>query len=182
MEDKGSIKIRDAQESDLAAMRDVTISAYEEYAAIMPDWAWAEYRDSMVSAITGDGPPAEKIVAEQDGAIVGSVLLLPAGTVFHGPNGEELTIEWPEVRLLAVPPSARGRGIGATLMEECIRRARQTGVAAITLHTADMMQTAMQMYERRGFVRVPELDFHPVPEVVIKGYRLDLNEPVTRNS
>ncbi len=181
VENKSNIKIRDAQESDLEAMRDVTISAYEEYAAIMPDWAWAEYRDSMASAITGEGPPAEKIVAEQDGAIVGSVLLLPAGTVFHGPNDEEMAIACPEMRLLAVPPSARGQGIGVALMEECISRARQSGVAAITLHTADMMQTAMQMYERRGFVRVPELDFHPVPEVVIKGYRLDLNEPVMRD-
>jgi hypothetical protein len=30
------------------------------------------------------------------------------------------------------------------------------------------------MYERRGFVRAPELDFHPAPEITIKGYRLSL--------
>lgn len=175
MQDRDKIKIRDAQESDFQAMQDVTITAYQEYAAIMPAGAWAEYRDSIVSAITGEGAPADKIVAEQDGIIVGSVILLAAGTIFHVPNGEEMVMEWPEVRLLAVPPQARGQGIGAMLMEECINRTRQVGASSITLHTTDMMQTAMQMYERRGFVRVPELDFHPVPEVVIKGYRLDLN-------
>jgi hypothetical protein len=37
-----------------------------------------------------------------------------------------------------------------------------------------MMQVAMQMYERMGFVRTPETDFHPAPGVIIKGYRLDL--------
>lgn len=176
MEDKDNIRIRDAQEGDLAAMQDVTIAAYEEYAAVMPDWAWEDYRDGMVRAISGDSMPADKIVAERDGDILGSVLLIPGGTVLHGPNEEEFTLQWPEVRLLAVAPQARGQGIGAALMEECIWRARQSGADAITLHTADMMQVAMQMYERRGFMRLPELDFHPVPEVVIKGYRLDLKD------
>jgi hypothetical protein len=37
-----------------------------------------------------------------------------------------------------------------------------------------MMQTAMQMYERMGFVRAPEFDFRPTENTVIKGYRLDL--------
>ena len=34
-----------------------------------------------------------------------------------------------------------------------------------------MMQVAMSMYERMGFVRTPETDFEPAPGVVIKGYR-----------
>jgi GNAT superfamily N-acetyltransferase len=87
----------------------------------------------------------------------------------------EITLELPEIRLLAVPPKMRGQGIGAALMKECVRRARQVGVSALSLHTADMMQVAMQMYERMGFVRTPETDFHPAPEVVIKGYLLDLS-------
>jgi ribosomal protein S18 acetylase RimI-like enzyme len=52
-----------------------------------------------------------------------------------------------------------------------MQRARQSGAEAVTLHTTEMMQVAMQMYERMGFVRAPELDFHPVPEITIKGYR-----------
>ncbi len=38
-----------------------------------------------------------------------------------------------------------------------------------------MMQVAKQMYERMGFVRAPELDFHPDPNVIVKAYRLDLD-------
>jgi hypothetical protein len=49
------------------------------------------------------------------------------------------------------------------------------GAPALGLHTTDMMQTAMQMYERMGFVRVPELDFHPTENTTIKGYRLYFN-------
>jgi GNAT superfamily N-acetyltransferase len=175
VESKGNIEIRDAQESDLDAMQEVTLAAYEEYAAVMPAFAWEEYRQGMIDATAGKGPAYQKIVATRDGAIVGSVLLLPAGTVLQLPDGMEITLELPEIRLLAVPPKMRGQGIGAALMKECVRRARQVGVSALSLHTADMMQVAMQMYERMGFVRTPETDFHPAPEVVIKGYLLDLS-------
>lgn len=174
METKGDIQIRDAQDSDLDAMQDVTLAAYEEYAAVMPPFAWEDYRQGMIDAIAGKGPEYEKVVATRDGVIVGSVLLLPAGTILDIPDGTQMTLELPEVRLLAVPPEMRGQRIGAALMNECIRRARQAGLSALSLHTTDMMQVAMQMYERMGFVRTPETDFHPAPEIVIKGYRLDL--------
>jgi GNAT superfamily N-acetyltransferase len=81
----------------------------------------------------------------------------------------------PEVRLLAVAPEARGQGIGTALMKECIRRARRLGAACLNLHTTDMMQVAMRMYERMGFVRAPELDFHPDPSITVKAYRLELD-------
>ena len=81
---------------------------------------------------------------------------------------------WPEIRLLAVTPSSRGQGIGAALMEECVRRARAFGAAVLALHTIDMMQTALRLYQQMGFVRAPELDFHPAPDLKIKGYRLNL--------
>jgi len=39
----------------------------------------------------------------------------------------EAVSPYPEVRLLAVAPAARGKGIGEALMRECIRRARRSG-------------------------------------------------------
>jgi hypothetical protein len=59
-------------------------------------------------------------------------------------------------------------------MKECIRRARSLGAVCLNLHTTDMMQVAKRMYERMGFVRDPERDFHPDPSVTVKAYRLDL--------
>jgi hypothetical protein len=38
----------------------------------------------------------------------------------------------------------------------------------------DMMRAAMRMYERMGFVRVPDLDFSPAQGLLVKGYRMDL--------
>jgi hypothetical protein len=65
-------------------------------------------------------------------------------------------------------PLARGRGVGAALMQECVRRVRKTGGRVLSLHTTDMMQAALRMYERMGFVRAPELDFHPAPGVTVR--------------
>jgi GNAT superfamily N-acetyltransferase len=169
------LHIRDACLADRGAIAAVTLAAYEQYAALMPAM-WEVYRESILATLA-DVYPAQQIVAEQDDAIVGTVLLYPTGPAMTNPEGAAGTPTWPEVRLLAVEPTARKGGIGAALMQECIRRARQSGAAGLTLHTADIMQAAMRLYERLGFQRAPELDLQLGPDVTIKGYRLRLTEP-----
>jgi len=169
-----TIHIRNAGARDRDAIRDVTLAAYEEYAAVVPEPFWIAYRRRLLETLDDDGP-AERIVAERQGAIVGSVLLFPSDANAYGrsaPGGE-----CPEVRLLAVRPDARGQGVGLALMEECMHRARRVGAQALGLHTMDFMVTAVRMYTRMGFVRMPPLDFSPAPGVLVKGYRLDLMTP-----
>ena len=166
------LRIRDARSGDRGAIEAVTLAAYEQYAALMPAH-WEGYRQNILATLAAAQPDAQ-IVAEEEGRVVGSVLLYPAGSVMARPGGGSITLAGPEVRLLAVAPEARGRGVGAALMHECIRRARQSGAAALTLHTTDIMQAAMRLYERLGFGRAPELDIQPAPGVTIKGYRLGL--------
>ncbi len=168
----GGLRIRDARSDDRGAIEAVTLAAYEQYAALMPAH-WDGYRQNILATLAAAQPEAQ-IVAEEKGRVVGTVLLYPAGSVTARPGGESITLAEPEVRLLAVAPEARGRGVGVTLMGECISRARQSGAAALTLHTTDVMQAAMRLYERLGFGRAPELDIQPVPGVTIKGYRLGL--------
>ena len=155
--------IREATAGDQAAIRDVTLAAYEEYAAGMPPPLWRGYRQNILATLAGPAP-ALQLVAEDGGGVTGTVLLYPAGD----------ERPWPEVRLLAVAPAARGRGVGGALMRECIARTRSRGREVLSLHTTDLMRVAMAMYERMGFVRAPEIDFTPAPGIVIKGFRLDL--------
>ncbi len=170
------LQIRDARPGDQESIRLVTLAAYQEYAAQMLAH-WEGYRQNILTTLASV-TPAEQIVAERNGTILGTVLLYPAGSVFGtDPQGALVRLTWPEVRLLAVAPDQRGQGIGAALMEECIRRAWAAGAPALMLHTTDLMQTAMRLYERLGFVRFPELDFHPAPDVTIKGYRLKRESP-----
>ncbi len=163
------LHIRDARADDQDAIRQVTLAAYQEYAAVMQAH-WEGYRQSILATLA-DVKPAEQIIAEQGGTLAGTVLLFPAGTVLTTPDGASITLTWPDIRLLAVAPATRGHGVGAALVRECLRRGRQAGSAAVTLHTTDMMQVAMSMCERMGFVRAPETDFQPAPGFTIKGYR-----------
>lgn len=171
------LHLRDPREGDAEAVREVTMAAFREYAAHMPVH-WEGYREAILATLA-NVTPAEQVVAEREGVIVGSVLLYPAGAVFSPPNRPPMTLACPEMRLLAVAPAARGAGIGAALVSECIRRARRSGSRALTLHTSDVMQAAMRMYERMGFVRDPELDFRLSEAVTVKGYRFNLDLPTS---
>jgi predicted N-acetyltransferase YhbS len=171
------LQIREACPSDRDAIEAVTLSAYQEYAALMPAH-WEGYRENILATLA-DVQPAAQIVADQGGHIVGTVLLYPAETVIAKTGSVPVTLVWPEVRLLAVAPTARGQGVGAALMQECVRRARQSGARVLTLHTGNIMQAAMRLYARMGFQRAPDLDFQPAPGVTAKGYRLSLEETVS---
>jgi len=165
-----AVRVREARAGDRGAIEAVTLAAYQEYAPQMPQH-WELYRQNIVGTLAKI-EPEHQLVAEQAGRIVGAVLLYPAGTSLTSPRGETITLALPEVRLLAVSPEGRGRGVGEALMRECLRLAQDSGAPGITLHTTEMMQAAMRLYERMGFVRVPELDLRPLPGVVAKGYRL----------
>jgi ribosomal protein S18 acetylase RimI-like enzyme len=165
--------LRDARPGDRAAIEAVTLAAYEQYAAALSPPLWEMYR-ANIRATLADVHPAAQVVAEADGAIVGAVLLYPAGNPMTNPGGTSTILAAPEVRLLAVAPAARGLGVGRQLMDECVRRARAAGASALTLHTADIMRAAMALYEGMGFARAPDLDFSPAPGILAKGYRLPL--------
>ena len=169
------VRVREAQPGDEAAIRAVTLGAYEQYAGHMRAH-WEGYRRNILDTLAAPGP-AQRLVAEDAGAIVGSVILYPPGTVGITAGARPIGGEWPEVRLLAVDPAVRGRGVGLLLMQACVDRARAAGAAALALHTTDMMASAMRLYERMGFERAPELDFQPAPGIIVKGFLLALDRP-----
>jgi ribosomal protein S18 acetylase RimI-like enzyme len=165
VEHGADLLIRDALPSDNAAVVALTLAANQEHAAALPEGWWEPYSENIRQTL-GAEEPGQIIVAELEGRLAGSVLLLPAEAYVSG---------YPEVRLLAVDPAARGRHIASALMAECFRRTRLSGAVTIGLHTMEVMTTARRMYERLGFVRAPEFDFYSVAELAVQGYRLDLD-------
>src|SRR5262249_17762472 len=127
-----SVLIRDARPEDRDAIRETTLAAYQEYASRMPGF-WEGYRQNIVASLDEAGD-AEQLVAVDEGVIVGTVLLYPPRRMKIS-RTDSLDMPWPEVRLLAVSPAARGRGVGAALMRECARRVREAGGRVLSLHT-----------------------------------------------
>lgn len=172
MMESTELTIRDARDDDRAAVRELTLAAYAEYAGVMEPAAWAGL-DGAVRATLESDTQAERIVAEHGGSIVGSVMLFPPHAQVYGELLEAARA--PELRLLAVSPEARGLGVGRELVDECIRRARRMGAGELGLHTSRSLAAAVRLYQRIGFVRAPESDFQPEGAERVEGYRLPLD-------
>jgi len=171
-DDARSLILRNAHPEEHEAVAQVIRAAYSEYLPRLSEERRGRYLDRTAdvgSRLEG----SDLIVAELDGRIVGTLTFFanqPDASVGGWPVG------WAGLRVLAVDPETRGWGIGRKLMEESIHRARASGAIAVGLHTTEMMAIARAMYERMGFVRVPDLDFHPSSGNPVIAYRYDLAE------
>jgi ribosomal protein S18 acetylase RimI-like enzyme len=79
-----------------------------------------------------------------------------------------------EFRMLAVDPAAQRRGVARALVEACIDRASALGCAAIVISVRDFADAAQQLYIKFGFVRLPERDWKPMPQVQLLALYLKL--------
>lgn len=167
------IVIRDARADELPAIAELTRLAYREYATIMTPPAWAGLSSAIENALASD-QSVQRIVAEENGRIVGSAMLYPPAANAYGDDVH--SVSWPELRLVSVATEARRRGIARSLVNECVRRARAAGATEIGLHTSHSMQAAMRMYRSMGFERAPEHDFQPPGAELVEAYRLKLRD------
>ncbi|HEX8209315.1 MAG TPA: GNAT family N-acetyltransferase [Longimicrobium sp.] len=167
------VTVHDARPGDRETIRALTLTAYSELASVMAPAAWAGLDGAVRAALEVEGEGVERIVAERGGEIVGSVMLYAHSADAYG--GLVKRAGWPELRLLAVAPTARGAGLGQALVDECVRRARESGARELGLHTSESLRAAVRMYERMGFERAPEYDFRPPGAELVMAYRLPLD-------
>ncbi len=88
-------------------------------------------------------------IAEMAGERVGCVML-----VKDDPKAKKADVA--RIRLLLLDPKARGMGLGATLVEECIRFSRERGYRRVTLWTHKELTAARAIYKKFGFLKTGE--------------------------
>jgi DNA-binding MarR family transcriptional regulator/GNAT superfamily N-acetyltransferase len=114
------------------------------------EFGWNSDFETMVAGIVADylrtKAPGRQAgwIAEVDG--------VPAGSAFCAP--EDATTA--RLRLLLVERWARGLGIGARLVDEVLRFARQAGYQRIILSTYDVLVSAGRIYRAAGFTLVSQ--------------------------
>ncbi|MFZ0140419.1 MAG: GNAT family N-acetyltransferase [Aeromicrobium sp.] len=111
------------------------------------------------------------IVAVDGEELLGTVTWCPPGSPFREISTRD---DQGEFRTLSVAPEARGRGVGSALVDWCITEARTTELSEILLCSLPEMLPAHRLYESRGFVRRPDLDWRPFPDVILWGFSLAL--------
>ena len=129
-----------------------------------------------VAAVERRANQADVLVVVDAGTLLGSSTFVPDAA---NPWAEMLEDGEASIRMLAVDPVGPGPGSGRTLLNACIGRARALGRGGIFLHSTPWMAAAHRLYGRAGFVRVPQRDWLPVPEVPLLAFRLDLGRPTT---
>jgi GNAT superfamily N-acetyltransferase len=118
------------------------------------EYGWDLTYEALVAKIAAEfietlDPARERCwIAELDGERVGSVFVV------------RKTDEIAQLRLLLVEPRARGMGLGARLVDECVAFATQAGYRRMTLWTQSILTAARRIYQRAGFVRVSEAPHH----------------------
>jgi ribosomal protein S18 acetylase RimI-like enzyme len=160
-----TVQVREARPEEYDALGEIAVAAYSALDGETDDGYLPEVRN--VRRRARHAPVLAAVDA--DGTLLGTVTYVP-GPVNRlaeiARDGEA------EFRMLAVAPSAQGRGIGRLLAEAAVARARRDGRDGVAIYTRPSMRAAHRLYASLGFEREPERDWEFEPGEWLHALRL----------
>lgn len=163
------VEIRTVRPDECDLLGALLVEAYDTIPGAQVD---PEYNESL-GDVAGRIDSSTVLVATNAATILGGVTYTRGGTRFAqlAEPGDA------EIRMFAVATSARGAGVGRSLLDACLELARSDKCTQVWLATSPWMIAAQQLYERAGFRRVPERDWSEISSGLrfeLLAYALDL--------
>jgi DNA-binding MarR family transcriptional regulator/GNAT superfamily N-acetyltransferase len=126
------------------------------------EYGWNADYEALVARIVADY--AARPATGREAGWIAEVGGRAGGAVFCTTENEYTA----RLRLLHVEPFARGTGLGARLVAECLRFAASAGYRRITLWTVSLLTSARGTYQRAGFTLDDQSPFeafgHPLTQ------------------
>jgi DNA-binding MarR family transcriptional regulator/N-acetylglutamate synthase-like GNAT family acetyltransferase len=159
-----SLHIRSLEAGDLGWM-------IQRHGALYADeYGWDTDFEALVATIVAEYHTSHR--PGQESAWIAEIDRARAGCVLCCRRDAETA----QLRILLVEPWARGLGIGARLVDECIDFARSAGYRKLVLWTNDVLAAARRIYQRAGFTLVDSERHHSFGhDLVGENWELDLN-------
>lgn len=136
-----NITLRSIQPSDNAVLSSIVKGTLAEFGANHPGTVYYDATTDTLYEVF-QAPRSYYFVAEKDGQVAGG------GGIYPTDGLPEDTCELVKMYLL---PAARGTGLGRTLIEKCIAKAKELGYRRIYLETMPELRQALNIYAKFGF-------------------------------
>ena len=161
--------VRAVHPEEFDALGTLTVAAYQALLGPDMDPGYVE----ELADVAGRAALVDVLVeVDEDGRLLGGVTYIPG----PGPMAWFTGAGDAGMRMLAVEPSAQGRGVGARLVAACVDRAAAAGKNRLLLHTTAPMTVAHRIYERAGFRRDPDHDHVLDGGLLLLAYVLGLDD------
>jgi putative acetyltransferase len=138
--------IRLIEPKDNVALAAVIRAALTEFGANKPGTVYYDPTTDHLSQLF-ETPGSVYYVAEKDNTLLGGCGIFPTAGL------PEKTCELVKLYLA---PTARGTGLGKSLMLKAMDWAKQTGYEQVYLETMPELSNAVSMYEKLGYNRLPK--------------------------
>jgi putative acetyltransferase len=136
------ISIRTIQQHDNAAIAKIIRDSLAEFGANRPGTVYYDESTDHLFEVFSTTPNSIYFIAEKDGEIIGGAGIYPTDAL------PEATCELVKMYL---KPSARGMGLGRSLIEKCLATATAFGYKQVYIETMPELKKALSIYQKFGF-------------------------------